>query len=60
MLAVMNGHKDVVLILTQKGANLNVVNKVSVYVSMLYDKSCISEVKMLLLFLKVALFDILL
>ena len=46
----MNGHKDVVLILTQKGANLNVVNNVSVYVRMLYDKSCISEVKMLLLF----------
>ena len=46
MLAAMKGHKDVVLILTQKGANLNVVNKVSVYVRMLYDKSCISEVKM--------------
>ena len=60
MLAAMNGHKDVVLILTQKGANPNVVNIVSVYVCMLYDKSCISEVKMLLLFLKVALFVILL
>ena len=47
MLAAMNGHKDVVLILTQKGANLNLVNKVSVHVvPMLYDKSCISEVKM--------------
>ena len=46
MLAAMNGHKDVVLILTQKGANPNVVNEVSVYVHMLYDKSCISEVKM--------------
>ena len=56
MLAAMNGRKDVVLFLTQKGANLNVVNKVSVYVRMLYDKSCKSEVKMLLLFLKVALF----
>ena len=52
MLAAMNGHKDVVLILTQKGANLNVMNEVSVYVHMLYDKSCISEVKMLLLFSK--------
>ena len=38
MLAAMNGHKDVVLILTQKGANLNVVNKVSVDVHMLYVK----------------------
>ena len=46
MLAAMNGHKDVVLILTQKGANLNVVNTVSVHVHMLYDKSCVSEVKM--------------
>ena len=60
MLAAMNGHKDVVLILTQKGANPNVVNKVSVYVHMLYDKRCISQVKMLLLFLKVALVVILL
>ena len=60
MLAAKNGHKDVVLILTQKGANLNVMNKVSVHVRMWYDKSCISEVKMLLLFLKVALFVILL
>ena len=46
MLAAMKGHKDVVLILTQKGANLNVINKVSVHVHMLYDKNCISEVKM--------------
>ena len=46
MLAVKNGHKDVVLILTQKGANLNLVNEVSVHVHVLYDKSCISEVKM--------------
>ena len=60
MLAAMNGHKDVVLILAQKGANLNALNIVSVYVHMLYDKSCISKVKMLLLFLKVALFVILL
>ena len=60
MLAATNRHKDVVLILTQKGANLNVVNEVSVHVHMLYDKSYISEVKMLLLFLKVALFVILL
>ena len=32
MLAAKKGHKDVVLILTQKGANLDLVNKVSVYV----------------------------
>ena len=36
MLAVKNGHKDVVFILTEKGANLNLVNKVSVHVHMLY------------------------
>ena len=46
MLATMNGHKDVVLILTHKGANLDIVNKVSVHVYMLYDKSCISEIIM--------------
>ena len=31
MLAAKKGHKDIVLILTQKGANLEVVNKVSIY-----------------------------
>ena len=36
MLAAENGHKDVVLILTQKGANLDLVNEVSVHVYMLY------------------------
>ena len=35
MLAAKNGHKDVVFILTQKGANLNLVNRVSVHVDML-------------------------
>ena len=34
MLAAMNRHKDVVLILTHKGANLDIVNKVSVHVNM--------------------------
>ena len=43
MLAAKNGHKDVVLILTEKGANLNLVDKVSVRVHMLYQKSCITE-----------------
>ena len=46
MLAAMSGHKDVVLILTHEGANLDIVNKVSVHVYMLYDKSCIREIKM--------------
>ena len=32
MLAAKMGYKDVVLILTQKGANLNLVDRVSVYV----------------------------
>ena len=36
MLAAGNGHKDVVFILTQKGANLDLVNEVSVYVHILY------------------------
>ena len=46
MLAAMNGHKDVVLTLTYEGANLDIVNKVSVHVYKLYDKSCIREIKM--------------
>ena len=32
MLAAEKGHKDDVLILTQKGANLDVVNRLSVYI----------------------------
>ena len=60
MLAAMSGHKDVVLILTHKGANLDIVNKVSVHVYMLYDKSCIREIKMQLLLIKVAVVVILL
>ena len=31
MLAAENGHKDIVLILTKKGAKLDIVNEVSVY-----------------------------
>ena len=38
MLAAKNGHKDVVLILTQKGVNLDLVNRVSVHIGMLYEK----------------------
>ena len=36
MLAAKNGNKDVVFFLAEKGANLNLVNKVSVHVRMLY------------------------
>ena len=43
MLAAKNGHKDVVFILTEKGANLSLVNKVSVHVHMLYYKRCITK-----------------
>ena len=32
MLAAGKGHKDVALILTQKRANLDLVNRVSIYV----------------------------
>ena len=45
MLAVMNGHKDVVLLLLQKGANLEHVNNVSVHILILFHKLCITEVK---------------
>ena len=44
MLAAENRHKDVVLILTQKGgANLDLVNKVSVHTHMLYEKVNITD-----------------
>ena len=39
MLAAKNGHKDVVFILTQKAANLDLVNEVSVHVHILYNKA---------------------
>ena len=45
MLAVINGHKDVVLLLISKGANIDCVNKVSVHILMLYHKQCITENK---------------
>ena len=31
MIATMKGHEDIVLMLIEKGANLNLVNKVSIY-----------------------------
>ena len=43
MLAAEIGLKDIVLILTQKGANLDLVNEVSVHVYMLYEKVSITE-----------------
>ena len=43
MLAVMNGHKDVALLLIQKGANLDHVNNVSVHILILYYELCITE-----------------
>ena len=36
MLAAENGHKDVVLLLAQRRANLNLVNAVSVHVHTLH------------------------
>ena len=44
MLAVINGHKDVVLLLLQKGANLDHVNNVSVHILILFHKLFITEV----------------
>ena len=45
MLAAENGHKDVVFILAQKGANLDLFNEVSVHVHMLYEEVSITEDK---------------
>ena len=39
MLAARNGHKDVLLTLIQRGANLDLVNTVSVHLRMLYYKA---------------------
>ena len=46
MLAAENGHKDVVFILTQKEANLDLLDRVSVHVHMLYETVSISEEKL--------------
>ena len=35
MLAADNGHKDVILILIQRGANLDLVDAVNIHVNML-------------------------
>ena len=43
ILAAKNGHKDVVLILVQKGANLDIIEKVNIHVHMLYEIGCITE-----------------
>ena len=39
MLAANNGHKDVILTLIQRGADLDCVNEVSVHVHMFYYKA---------------------
>ena len=46
MLAAENGHKDVIFILTQKGANVDLFDKVSVHVHMLYEIVSITEEKL--------------
>ena len=46
MLAAENGHKDIVLILAQKGANLDLVSRVSLQVHMLYEEVSITEEKL--------------
>ena len=38
MLAAKNGHKDVILTIIQRGANLDFVDGVSVHVHVLYYK----------------------
>ena len=43
MLATENGHKGVVLILAQKGANLDIIDNVSVNMHMLYEIGCITQ-----------------
>ena len=46
MLAVKRGHKDVVLFLTQGGANLDLLDAVSIVdVHTIYYKNCITEAK---------------
>ena len=45
ILAVMKEHKDVVILLIEKGANLELFNKVSVCILILYHKQCITENK---------------
>ena len=45
MLAVMMEHKDVAILLIEKGANLELFNKVSVCILILYHKQCITENK---------------
>ena len=42
MLAAENGHKDVVFILAEKGANLDLIDNVSFHVHTLYENSCIT------------------
>ena len=46
MLAAENGHKEVVFILSQKGASLDLLDRVSVHVHMLYEKVSVSGDKL--------------
>ena len=50
MLAAKNGHKDVVFILAQKGAKLDLVDKVNVHMHMLYEKVIVTKDKIVNLF----------
>ena len=50
MLATEKGHYNIVFIVTQK--NVDLVNKVSVHVYMIYDKHCITEYKIYLFYFK--------
>ena len=45
MLSAMSGHKDIALLLIQKGSNLDQVNYVSAHILVLYIKQCITENK---------------
>ena len=45
MLAAHNGHKDVILTLLQREANLDLVDSVSVHVHMLYYKALASSLE---------------
>ena len=45
MLAVKNGHKDIVFILTNKGANLELVNSVSFHVIFYMTNSVYLKIK---------------
>ena len=51
MLAAKNGHKDVISILTQRRANLDLANAVSINMHTFHFKPCVTEDKVYLLFI---------